>query len=441
MAETIVGARIRELRRQAGITQAALARDVGISASYLNLIERNKRRIAGARLHAIAERLGVRTEDLDGSEDLALAQALRDIAGRPDHAQAAPEADAVGELIGRYPGWARVLQALEASEQAAHRAVHAMSVRVTEDPFLGDLAHRMMSRAAAIRSASEILMEYDDIGPDERARFDRIVAEEAQRLAEVGEALGAFFDRVAASAPTLTPVEDVDAFLAAHRNRFPRIEASVVDPSQAIAGLIRSHDGVATETAQKMAASLLERYAEDAARMPLDAMLARCREMRLDIEAIADAFGVPFEVAARRLTALPQEVAPDIGYLAINAAGAVVELIGLPDLSVPRFAHLCPLWGLFRASMTPGRTVVQHAVFPNGARWLFIARTRNLAPASFGRAPVPMTDMIFLAAGDAIGTVYESTLGAEPDAVGPTCRVCPRETCVHRVEDPFSPQV
>ncbi|MEL6481744.1 MAG: helix-turn-helix transcriptional regulator, partial [Pseudomonadota bacterium] len=51
---SIVGARIRARRRDIGITQAELARRVGISPSYLNLIERNKRAIAGKLLGDIA---------------------------------------------------------------------------------------------------------------------------------------------------------------------------------------------------------------------------------------------------------------------------------------------------------------------------------------------------------------------------------------------------
>ena len=37
------GARVRRLRRELGLTQMAMAEDLGISPSYLNLIERNQR--------------------------------------------------------------------------------------------------------------------------------------------------------------------------------------------------------------------------------------------------------------------------------------------------------------------------------------------------------------------------------------------------------------
>ena len=57
--EGLTGSRIRERRGIAGLKQAELANMVGISASYLNLIEHNRRRIGGKLLLNIAATLGV----------------------------------------------------------------------------------------------------------------------------------------------------------------------------------------------------------------------------------------------------------------------------------------------------------------------------------------------------------------------------------------------
>ena len=56
MPKSILGTRIRERRRAMGVTQAEMSRRIGISASYLNLIERNKRGIAGPLLRRAATR-------------------------------------------------------------------------------------------------------------------------------------------------------------------------------------------------------------------------------------------------------------------------------------------------------------------------------------------------------------------------------------------------
>ena len=42
----MIGPRLRRLRRTLGITQAQMAEDLGVSASYINLIEGNQRPIS-----------------------------------------------------------------------------------------------------------------------------------------------------------------------------------------------------------------------------------------------------------------------------------------------------------------------------------------------------------------------------------------------------------
>src|SRR5690606_19360926 len=52
-----------------GISQAALARQAGISASYLNLIERNKRHVGGSLLIRLAGALEVDIGALSGEAE------------------------------------------------------------------------------------------------------------------------------------------------------------------------------------------------------------------------------------------------------------------------------------------------------------------------------------------------------------------------------------
>ena len=64
-----IGLRIGSRRRALGVSQAALARRVGISASYLNLIERNKRHVGGSLLIRIANELGIDISELSGDAE------------------------------------------------------------------------------------------------------------------------------------------------------------------------------------------------------------------------------------------------------------------------------------------------------------------------------------------------------------------------------------
>src|SRR3989338_2757700 len=54
----LTGSRLRERRGALGLRQADLAATAGISASYLNLIEHNRRRISENLLEQLAQALG-----------------------------------------------------------------------------------------------------------------------------------------------------------------------------------------------------------------------------------------------------------------------------------------------------------------------------------------------------------------------------------------------
>ncbi len=229
MGRSLVGARIRELRKSLGMTQAGLAASVGISASYLNLIEADRRRIGGGLLRRLGNELGVACEDLDGAAERRLVSDLGEVAGEAALAPLRLDPDAAAELAGRHPEWARAIVSLHRSWLDRGRLVTALSDRLNQDPFLGDAVHSMLSRVAAIRSSAEILEGADDLPAEQRARFLAIVREESVRLGDVSQALASYFDQAHVATRSITPVEEVDDFIYDHDNHFPQLEQTARD--------------------------------------------------------------------------------------------------------------------------------------------------------------------------------------------------------------------
>ena len=112
MARTVIGPKIRDRRHALGITQASLAGRIGISASYLNLIESNKRSIAGALLKRICDALGLALEELDGAAERRLISDLGEMTGEPLLAALAIDGASASDLASRHAGWARALVVL-----------------------------------------------------------------------------------------------------------------------------------------------------------------------------------------------------------------------------------------------------------------------------------------------------------------------------------------
>lgn len=463
MPDTIVGTRIRQRRREMGITQADLARAVGISASYLNLIEWNKRRIAGARLREIAEALELPLDDLEGSAERRLLEMLTEFAHVPPLNALRIESDRTSELIARFPGWAKGLAALARSERDAAARAQTLSDRLSNDPFLGETVHRMLTRIAAIRSAADILTEYPELPADQRARFDRIIHEESQVLSQIGEALATYLDKAEDADRVLTPLDEVEAVFEARENHFSEIEAAVgalthsltdsrpisrhlkarelVDEQlgNMIDEVIAGQPQIKTAAARRRAQQALSDYAIGAILMPMTAFAERAATLRYDIETLAQAFSVEIEAVCHRLTALPRgKDVPRFGYFCANAAGTMIEMLGLEGLALPRYAAACPLWVLYRAQQSPEAAIRQRALFPSGARFVFVARARHQGTTGFGKPRHYITDMVAMKEDEAQHTVYAPDVSVPVEEVGPACRLCPRRSCPHRVEDPLA---
>ncbi|MBR26064.1 MAG: hypothetical protein CML46_03790 [Rhodobacteraceae bacterium] len=510
MPTTMIGLRIRERRRAAGLRQVELAERMGISASYLNLIEREKRRASPDLAARAARALGVDPSELDGAVERRLADRMAEIAADPEYSDLGLDADAARDLLGRHPGWGRALARAWASRREAARTVEALSDRLTHDPFLSDAVHRMLTHVAAMRSTSEILEAVDDIEPAQRRRFHEILLTESTRASEVSENLARFFDAAHQGAEASTPVEDVEeAFLDAG-NRFASLEppepfggadahpeaiygalratlpgggAAVAPPEappvvrrralgeavarQRLAGAIdaeidarpRLRDGAARRRAE---AALIE-YAVDAMLMPVAPFAETGRRLGWDLDAMAASFGVSFDAAARRLTSLggvaatgggaggggaggggsggggapsPATGAPRAAYVRINAAGVALQRRLLPEITLPRHGAACPLWALYRALSQPGVTLRQLAEFPSGERAVFVARAEPPEAPAWGRPLQQQASLIALPGEAAAATVYAPRPRETPEPVGPNCRVCAREDCRWRAEDP-----
>jgi predicted transcriptional regulator/transcriptional regulator with XRE-family HTH domain len=239
MARLPVGLHIRRHRRQLGVTQAALAARVGISASYLNLIEHGKREVAGRLLRRLTEELDLDFEAVAGREATRLVQDLTEITADPLLRDLRLDQAGIGELAGRRPEWGRAAVRLHRSYRRAVTRAEALSDRLAHDAALIEASHELRTRIAAVRSFAEILHEHPEIEPERRTRFIGLLAGESGRLGDIAEAL---FHRLCDhddGGRASTPAEEVDDFITDRGNHFADLEeqAAAVAEEVGAAGL------------------------------------------------------------------------------------------------------------------------------------------------------------------------------------------------------------
>ncbi len=252
MARVPEGIRIRQERKRQKITQTALANDLGISASYLNLIEHNKRSISGSLLNKMARVLAVDLNDLAGYEDARLIQDLEDLSSDPLFRDLQMEEHGARNIIGRDPGWGRAFLRLHVSYIEATKMLVSLSNRFSRDPFLVEMSHEILTQITTIRSLSEIVSEFDDLTEETRRRYTSVVARESSALSTAAKTFFAFMDEVDTTARTTTPAGEVEDFIIDHHNYFPRLEGA----AEALRTRVEVYGGTIDEALQNYLAEI-----------------------------------------------------------------------------------------------------------------------------------------------------------------------------------------
>ncbi|KKN01248.1 hypothetical protein LCGC14_1129700, partial [marine sediment metagenome] len=265
--EGLTGSRIRERRVMAGQKQADLAKAIGISASYLNLIEHNRRRIGGKLLLNIASALGVEPTTLTEGAEAALISTLREAAD--DAGLSATEAARADEFAGRFPGWADVLANAQRRIATLERTVETLTDRLAHDPHLAASMHELLSTAAAIRSTASILADTKTLEPEWRDRFHINIDQDSRRLADSAQALVGYLEADPETTPVAhSPQEEVEAFLASHRYRFATLESAGRD-GDVIDRLTQTAPELKSVAARHIARDVLHQVALDATALPM----------------------------------------------------------------------------------------------------------------------------------------------------------------------------
>ncbi len=425
--DTLTGSRIRERRMIAGMRQAELARQIGISASYLNLIEHNRRRIGGKLLLDIAGVLGVEPSMLSEGAEAALIATLKEAAADTRGDSIAAETDRTDEFAGRFPGWAEVLAVGHRRIASLERNVEVLSDRLTHDPQIAASLHEVLSTAASIRSTASILAESGELEPQWRDRFHRNLNQDSRRLAQSSKALVTYLDESGKIEDRRgMPQEEVEAFFATNGYHFAGVESGGEAPE----ALIKAAPELASDAARVIAGVAMAQYMRDAATMPL-AAFGQALQNGTDPVDLARQFNSDLPSVFRRMAAMPENVLPgEVGLVIADASGSILFRKPVTGFALPRFGASCPLWPLFGALTRP-MVAIRRVVSQLGrsvVRFECMAVATPQGTPGFEVDPQYQSVMLIRTLGN------DEEVTGDVQQVGSTCRVCPRSDCSARRE-------
>ena len=453
MAESKIfaGPRIRRLRNRLGITQTTMADGLGISPSYLNLIERNQRPLTVQLLLKMASVYKIDVEELQGVTG-STAGELRQVFSDP-------------LLSGEIPAGEELAEVAEAAPNAAQGMIKLYRAYREQAERLSDLAG-LLAQAGHDPALSGARLPMDEVRDrlESRPNHFPVIDEAAEAL---HARIGAGEDVAAGLREWLRSQHGIVVrTLPVHampnlRRRYDRHSMRLflserLYPHDQLREMAQEACQIAlreeiSETVESLALSSVEarriarfelaRYAALAVMMPYGGFLAAARRTGYDLSILCARFRVSFDQVATRLTSLVRPGASGIPFflMEIDIAGNRIRRGGAAGFPDAAFGGRCPKLNVYQAFAIPGQVLVDSTEMPGGARYLTIARTLEGPISGFGERVRRTALLIGCDAAQAADTVYATTAAAAtPVLAGAACRLCERAGCLARAEPPVT---
>lgn len=434
MSKTYLGVRLRRLREERSLTQAALARALEISPSYLNQIEQNARPLTVPVLLKLNAAFGLDVQIFSDEGEARLISDLR--AALADQGAGISLAE-LRELASNMPEVARSIIAMQARLRETTERADLFAGQITEAPghspaafeAVRDWFYERRNHVAELDTAAERIGDTLPPGRMAAGLVDRLAGRHGIRIAQGGEALRRYDHgaRILHLAAHLDPGQI--AFQIATQIAF-------LEQGDTIARL--SDDPKLGPEARQLLRIGLANYFAGALILPYRAFLAAAEATQHDIDLIARHFGVGFETTCHRLSTLQRPDARGVPFffIRVDRAGNISKRQSATDFHFSRIGGSCPLWNIYEAFARPGEIIRQVAQMPDGRSYLWVARMVASGQGGFG-APVK-TFAVALGCDltHAGRLVYARGLDLKnPDMaakIGPGCKICERPACPQR---------
>ncbi len=468
-----LGRRLREVRLERGVTQAEVARRLGVSAAYLNLIEKGRRTLPLALLWRALELLGVEPEPF--IESLAaqpVQQNLAQLLDEPllrtldldadDVASLSAEPRAVTTITALFNLYKNARGQLDhvvrqVSRREAARKVRAEAGGKTfDESMLGfdyspldevtDFLQRHANHFPEIEELSRRMRR--EAGLERRVLSDQLVEMLRDRLdvdVETVELPSSVVRRYDAEAGRVS----LSASLTEARRKFDLAHVAglrLLDRHHLHESILGATSPKHPETPTLLKIHLANYFA-GALLMPYEDFFAQAQATRYDVERLAGQFEMSYEAAAHRLTnlAAPRSRGVPFHFLRVDLGGNISKRYSATGLRFPSQLGSCSKWVVHTAFLTPSIIGRQFSVMPDGTAYFCFAK---VVTAPIGGSLVR-------------GTVYSIGMGAHAEdarhlayaddqprwirerapkvgvPVGTTCRFCERTDCNQRAQPSY----
>ncbi|MEM7744777.1 MAG: short-chain fatty acyl-CoA regulator family protein [Pseudomonadota bacterium] len=450
MRKTFIGPHLRRLRLDRSETQAQMARTLGISTSYVNLLEKNERSVSVPVLLKLIESYDVDWRDIADGEDATLLSDLRTITQDPLFEGRRPDLTQLRAALVHSPDLVQCVLSLHRAYEAATdqlltaagtdadpaAAVVAAPEAAVHAYFRGHHNH-----FAPLEAAAERFWDRGAVATDEAyVRVKERLQERHHldiRVVPVSDLPYTLRDYDEARGVVLLS-EALD-----HPNRIFQLVhvVGLIEQGTVLDGLL-ARSGIAEPQGLARCRVELANYFAAAVLMPYAPFLAEAEASKYDMDHLATRFGVSFEQASHRATTLQRKGAQGVPFffLRIDKAGNVTKRFNSTDFPLAEHGGACPRLDVHTSFRVPGRIVTQFVEMPDASQFFVFSRTVERPKFTRHDQDVRLAIAIGCSvehAGKIGYAEHLSIAGIKPTQIGINCRVCPRANCDQRAHHAF----
>ena len=438
------GERLKALRAERGLNQAAMGRLLEISTSYLSQLEHDDRPLTPVLAMRLARAFPLDWREIGAGASETRLAALREANADPLFAEPMDAAQ-LARFCEQQPALADRFVALHEAYRRAGQRLQMIDEALTADSGGGP------------RLPWEEVRDWFHLAGNYIDSIDRAAEALATKLGGLSPATGA----IEAYLRDALSVSLIYSGQAGLRSFDAEMGHLTIDPGQPaesrrfqlahqLAALALKDEiaAVVEGAALRSAASRqllfvgLCNYAAGALLMPYRRFRTEARALRHDIDRLAQAFGTSFEQSCHRLSTLQREEMRGVPFFfcRVDMAGNITKRHSATRLQFARFGGACPLWIVHEAVAIPDRILVQLAETPDGVRYVSMAKGLVKPSGSYARAPRRYAVALGCEAEHASEFVYADglalTAASAATRIGISCRICPRSDCDQRAFPP-----
>ncbi len=448
-----IGPKIKAFRRQLGIQANKFSEKVGISPTYLNLIEGGKRKIDGDLLIKISKELRVELSDLTSKSDINLENDISELLDD----QLFEDLDILGpevkDLVSTNPKIARALIKLgDNFKQKDHEIVNKVEnisskiIDSRKTSFPGEVISDFLQENKNYfpkleKFANDI---FDKVQKNKRTRYialcDYLKKKYSITVKDIIPEEGKPFSKIYNKSTKELLLSDYNSLETKKLHAAAQIaQEGAID---IISEYLSKFNFPSNESKRLTQVALLN-YCGAAILMPYKLFHTECKKLKYDLELLQNTFATSFEQVAHRVTCLQDPELPGIPFhmLRTDIAGNISKRFSLSGIEIPRYGGACPRWNVYSAFTRPG--VIQAAVskMTNGEKYVCIARTVEKGVGRFGQSKSILSIGLGCEAKYAKEFVYTENLDISDKKteipIGVSCRTCDRLDCSQRAFPPL----